>query len=554
MGENRIQVLPEELINKIAAGEVVERPASVVKELVENAIDAGASQIIVEVDEAGKKLIRVADNGRGLTEAEIKLALQRHATSKLAVYDDLFNIRTLGFRGEALPSIAAVSKMKIERNPAGRGLTVTVRDLFHNTPVRRKFLKANSTELGHCGQVIAKYALAYPGIAFRFSSDGKPLLTSGGTGKLADAILSVYGADILKGLVEVGAEFEGGQVTGLVSRPTVTRVDKNYEDFFVNGRFIKNFLLNRALEEAYRTLIPQGRYPVAVIFIAIDPQQVDVNIHPAKREVKFARNQLVMAGVREAVKKALGDQEIRGSEGEYQKYRETEGREWKPEMMEPFFSINNHGSTSLATSQLTMNNGIMEINISSIQPLFPIYQLMLTYIVATDGAGLVLIDQHAAHERVIFDRISQKSEVQSRQSLLIPETMEFGAKEALILKDNSSYLSELGFELEEFGEHSFILRAIPAVSIKTLPKQLLIDLASEMEAIGKGVQMEVKKENIRKLVACHSAIKAGDKLTQAEMNQLIRDLYVTQNPLTCPHGRPTMVQISPEELAKRFGR
>ena len=541
MVENRIKVLPDELINKIAAGEVVERPASVVKELVENAIDAGASQIIIEVDEAGKKLIRVADNGRGLTEAEIKLALQRHATSKLAEYEDLFNLHTLGFRGEALPSIASVSKMKIERNPAGRGLTVTVKDLFHNTPARKKFLKANSTELGHCGQVAAKYALAYPGIAFRFTSDGKPLLTTGGTGKLADAILSVYGADLLKGLVEVSGEFNGGRVTGFVSRPTLTRIDKNYEDFFVNGRFIKNFLLNRALEEAYRTLIPHGRYPVAVLFINIDPQQVDVNIHPAKREVKFVRNQLVMDGVRKAVRGALGDQEIRGAESEYQEIRRSDGV-WQPAMADVLFPVDN---SSFPVSEVMPSHDL---------PLSPLGQVNNMYIVATGEEGLTLIDQHAAHERILYDLLSRRSTVVSRQSLLVPETIEVPVPEAAVLKDNLEQLNALGFEIEEFGGNSFLIRSVPTLSGKAEPKQLLQDIIADLAVTGKSSQIEVRQETVRKLVACHSAIKAGDKLTPQEMIQLIRDLLSTANPLTCPHGRPTMVRISPEELAKRFGR
>ncbi|MFA4844552.1 MAG: DNA mismatch repair endonuclease MutL [Candidatus Margulisiibacteriota bacterium] len=541
MANQSIKILPEDLINKIAAGEVVERPASVVKELVENAIDAGASQIIIEVDEAGKKLIRVADNGRGLTEAEIKLALQRHATSKLAEYDDLFNLHTLGFRGEALPSIAAVSKTKIERNPAGRGLTVTVKDLFHNTPARRKFLKANSTELGHCGQVAAKYALAYPGIAFRFSSDGKPLLTTGGTGQLADAILSVYGPEILKGLVEVSGEFKGGQVTGFVSRPTLTRIDKNYEDFFVNGRFIKNFLLNRALEEAYRTLIPHGRYPVAVIFLAIDPQQVDVNIHPAKREVKFVRNQLVMDGVREAVKKALGDQAISQPAGGYYETGRSDSA-WQPAMADVLFPMDNSSFPSTAAIP------------SHDLPLFPLGQINNMYIVATGEGELTLIDQHAAHERILYDRLSLQSLAVSRQSLLMPETVEFPAPEAVVLKENLAYLNTLGFEIEEFGGNSFLLRSVPALSGQAAPQLLLQDIVADLAVAGKSPQIEVRQETVRKLVACHSAIKAGDKLTPQEMVQLIRDLLATANPLTCPHGRPTMVRISSEELAKRFGR
>ena len=551
METTRIKILPEDLVNKIAAGEVIERPASVVKELVENSIDAGATQISVEIQSAGKKLMRVSDNGTGLTEAEIKLALQRHSTSKLSSLDDLFNIKTLGFRGEALPSIASVSKMKIEPNPAGAGLTVTVKELFYNTPARKKFLKADSTETGHIGDVIAKYVLANPQIAFRFTADGKPLISSTGSGRLADAVLAIYGPALAKELITVEHDFSHGLVRGLVSRPTISRLDKNYETFFVNGRYIKNFLLNRALEEAYRTLIPAARYPVAVLFVEIDPARVDVNVHPTKREVKFVNNQEVMDGIREAVRKAFDDQDIRISGSEYQNIRER--TEWKPEMMEPFFSV--------AGTELPIAGWGQERQVSIDQPLYPIYQFKLTYIVATDGEEIVLIDQHAAHERILYDQlsrqaqaVSRQAQAVSRQALLVPETIELIPGEAVLLKGNLAYLQTLGFDLEEFGGSSFILRAVPVVSTRVAARQLLLDIIADLRAEGKSIQIEVRQENIRKYVACHSAIKAGDKLIQTEMDRLIRDLLATENPLTCPHGRPTMVRLTETELAKRFGR
>ena len=541
----KIKVLPEDLINKIAAGEVVERPASVVKELVENSLDAGATQIIIEIQDAGKKLIRVSDNGGGMSEEEIEISLERHSTSKITSVDDLFNIQTLGFRGEALPSIASVSKMKIERNPSGAGVTVEVKNIFFNTPARKKFLKADSTEIGHVGDIISKYALAYPQTAFKFSSDGKPLINSPGTGKPLDAIMAVYGADLARELVAVEHKFVAGKVFGFISRPTISRIDKNYETFFVNRRYIKNFLLNRALEEAYRTLIPSNRYPVAVLFVDIDPRQVDVNVHPAKREVKFLKTNEVMEAVRQGVRIALsaaiGDQGIRRSgNGDWEI-----GSDQLP--MSDF-------QTGLLTQIPVSSFEEIEMQVTAVQPLIPLYQLKLTYIVATDGEELALIDQHAAHERILYDQISHQSAVTSRQSLLIPETIELNAVEAAGLKGNLEYLNILGFEVEEFGNNSFILRSVPAVSSKIPARQLILDIIAELQESGKSVQVEVKQENLRKLVACHSAIKAGDKLTVQEMNQLIRDLYTTQNPLTCPHGRPTMVRLTEAEIMKRFGR
>ena len=544
-----IKILSEELINKIAAGEVIERPASVVKELVENSLDAGAGRISVDIQDAGKRSITVADNGSGMTPDEIELALQRHSTSKIATADDLFNISTLGFRGEALPSIAGVSRLTMEPNQSGSGLTVEVKTLFHNTPARKKFLKSNATELGHIGDIIAKYALARPSVAFRLSADGKMLINSPGTGNLLDAVLAVYGAELARELVPVDRPFLAGRVSGLVSRPTISRLDKNYETFFVNGRYIKNFLLNRALEEAYRTLIPNGRYPVAILFVEIDPRQVDVNVHPAKREVKFADNSLVMQAVREAVQAALGTG--------YKKSGEEAGREVGGEMVDigtaAQLPISDIPSGILALSP-TSSFELPDIAVTDAQPLTPIYQLMPTYIVATDGQELVLIDQHAAHERILYDQLSRESRVTCRQSLLIPETIELSVGETMALLSNLDNLKGIGFEIAEFGGNSFIVRAVPAVSARVPLKQLLLDIVTELLEIGSSAQLEVKKENIRKLVACHSAIKAGDKLTPQEMSQLIRDLYLTENPLTCPHGRPTMIRITPEELAKRFGR
>ena len=575
--ESSIKILPEDLINKIAAGEVVERPASVVKELVENAIDAGAEKIRVEVQDAGRKMIRVSDDGRGMNKDEVRLALERHSTSKISVADDLFNIRTLGFRGEALPSIASVSRLeirsrvkgeeagteagsqlKIEGKKAGKveaigcpaGTSVSVKDLFFNTPARKKFLKSPMTEMGHIGHIVSKYAIANPRIAFELISDGKPLLSSPGSGKLIDAVMSVYGLDLARELIELNSDRQSRpKVSGFISRPTLSRIDRDYETFYVNRRYIRNFLLNRALEDAYRTLIPNHRYPVAVLFIEIDPKHIDVNVHPTKREIKFARTQEVMDAVSSAVKASLENQNIRVSEQEDQSIRtseeQREKQSWKPEMAEVLFS---------APSPQSPVPGDIELEVSAVQPLIPLYQHKETYIICTDGEDLVLIDQHAAHERVIYDQLSGQKAAAPNQNLLIPERMEFEARAKTTIQENTEYLRSLGFDLEEFGNNSFIMRSVPAVAVKAAPRQLLADIISEIQDQGRSARLEIKQENIRKLIACHSAIKAGDKLTAQEMNQLIKDLYATENPLTCPHGRPTMVRLSEEELSRRFGR
>ncbi|MFH1617777.1 MAG: DNA mismatch repair endonuclease MutL, partial [Candidatus Margulisiibacteriota bacterium] len=331
MNESRIKILDNDLINKISAGEVIERPASVVKELIENSIDAGATRVTVQVSDAGKKLILVSDNGSGMTKAELELAVQRHATSKITSLDDLFSIRTLGFRGEALPSIAAVSRFeavssgarvvveggslaKSEDYGGPQGTSIEVRDLFYNTPARLKFLKTNYTEQGHIIDAVTKTALSRPSVAFRLSLDGADTLMTSGGGDLLDAVVSLYGVELAESLLPVQFEKDGIKVCGLVSKPNISRVDRNYESFFVNGRFVRYFLLNRALEDAYRTLIPGNRYPVGILFIEIDPGEVDVNVHPAKREIKFKKAREVMSvltsGVASGLSKLLGDQDI----------------------------------------------------------------------------------------------------------------------------------------------------------------------------------------------------------------------------------------------------
>jgi len=535
-----IHLLPEDLINKIAAGEVIERPASVVKELVENSIDAKATQITVEIQGSGQKLIRVSDNGKGMTLEECELSLQRHSTSKISELDDLFNITTLGFRGEALPSIASVSHLKIEPNPSGSGITIIIKDLFYNTPARKKFMKSPATELGHISNIVSKYTLAYPAISFKLIVDGKPMISSAGSGKLKEAVIAVYGAELAKNLVESEFQFQQGRVFGLISPPTISRLDKNYQTFFVNKRYVQNFLLGRALEDAYRTLIPNNRHPICVLFIEIDPKQVDVNVHPSKREVKFVKTNEVMQAIRDAVAKSL--HQSPSQQATQQPSYQTTEPSWQPEMALDFFP-----ETSVE----------IELEVTAVQPLIPLYQLKNTYIIATDGESLVLIDQHAAHERIIYDEL-QTSDVSAKggklQTLLIPETIEVNSKEKLILDENLEYLKNIGFDLEEFGSNSYILRSVPAQATKITAKELLQDIICELEELGRTAQLEIRQENIRKTIACKAAIKAGDKQSPQEMNKLIRDLYQTANPATCPHGRPTMFKISETELIKRFGR
>lgn len=550
MQENKIQLLPEDLINKIAAGEVIERPASVVKELVENSIDANATHIEIEIQDAGKKLIRVTDDGNGMTDEDIELAIKRHSTSKIKNLDDLFNIKTLGFRGEALPSIASVSKFEIKQNPNGKGISAYVKELFYNTPVRLKFLKTNYTELTNIKDIVSSFILSRPNIAFKLIIDSKVVSSSNGSGKLIDAIYTVYGLELSKELLEVKSD----PVYGYISKPNLSRIDRNFEVFFVNGRIVKNFILSRALEEAYRNLIPNNRYPVSIVFINIPASEVDVNVHPSKKEVKFIKTKEITDTLIKAVKDTLLKVfEDKGLTETYDK------NSFDSLLITPNKENNNSFYDNKYWLPKTAEVKVLEsveFEVLDVQPLIPLHQFIETYIICTDGKDIVLIDQHAAHERILFDKLQKTidSLLSSSQTLLIPETINLGKAEASVLDENLEEFKKLGFEIESFGKDSFIVRAIPSVLRGAFPKETIIDIISEFKEGEFKNQPEKQRDKINKIIACRGAIKAGDKLSTLEINNLIKDLYKTENPLTCPHGRPTMVRIGKDALEKMFGR
>lgn len=562
---NNIIILDETLVSKIAAGEVVERPASVVKELVENSIDAGAKRISIDVVDGGKRSIRVTDDGCGMNPQDAKLSIERHATSKLKSAEDLFSIRTLGFRGEALPSIASVSRLELITNNGGSngtrividggklrgqeasgssaGTSVTVEDLFFNMPARLKFQKSKTTELSHIVDIISKFILSNPQISFKLKSDGREILSSIGSGDLLEAIASIYGIDMAKTMLKIGDERREGvvKIHGFATQPVITKSDRYGESFFVNGRFVRNALLSRALEDAYRTLIPGDKYPISVIFIDIDPAEVDVNVHPTKREVKFSRADVVMKAITSDVSAALG--EVTAGEGsrqfESQRYDRSGG--WKPEMIKIFGEMTN--------DKYQMTNEIPMIN----ERTGTILQLNLTYIILAKGEDVIIIDQHAAHERIMYEKIKNNA-VAGTQNLLVPKTLEIEPKEYALISDNLKEVSQLGFDVEIFGKNTIIVRGIPAAlkiqNIDTAISEILSDLSSSFKI----KSVDERKEAIWKMMACKSAVKAGDKLSYDEMAGLVRELYATSNPTTCPHGRPTLVTISRSNLEKMFGR
>jgi len=555
---NKIIQLEETLVSKIAAGEVVERPASVVKEIIENSIDAGAKKISIEVKDGGKKYIRVSDDGCGMSPEDAKLSIERHSTSKIRNVDDLFAIRTLGFRGEALPSIASISKfelitsdghahgtkIKVEggkvksQESAGCpvGTSVTVEELFFNTPARLKFQKGKSTELSNIIDVTSKFILSNPQISFKLKSDGKEILSSIGSGNLLEAIASIYGTDMAKAMLEV----KDAKIHGYITQPVITKSDRYGESFFVNGRFVRNALLSRALEESYRTLIPNGKYPIAVVSIDIDPAEVDVNVHPTKREVKFTRPDVVMRAITSAASKALSEVGADTGSSSFTGSGYAPTGEWKPEMIQIFGESSGQYQGSPWPSTTDEHTG-------------KLLQINLTYIISAKGDDLIIIDQHAAHERIMYEKIKNKV-ISGTQNLLVPKTLEIEPKEFALISDNLEEISQMGFDLEIFGKNTIMVRGIPAAfkvqNIDTAVNEILSELSSSFKI----KSIEERREAVWKMMACKSAVKAGDKLSYIEMDGLIKELFAISNPTTCPHGRPTLVKISKADMEKMFRR
>lgn len=581
-GECRIRILDEEVANKIAAGEVVERPASVVKELVENALDAGASRILVEVEDGGKSLIRVTDNGCGMTAQESVLALQRHATSKISRVEDLGAIRTLGFRGEALPSVASVSRLTVltrargevegirleceageirQLEPAGtpEGTVLTIRDLFHNTPARLKFLKTTRTELGQICDVVTRAALSYPQASFRLLSEGEELLHAPGTADPVNTIAALYGSEVARELLPVSFARPGLAVEGYVSRPSFTRPTRSGQQFFVNGRWVRNRTLTHALDEAFRSALPPGRHPFAVLHVEIDPALVDVNVHPTKSEVRFLRDWEVHRALNEAVRRALGAPAGSVHTPALARQHTLQPEDLKEGPWLPPVEPRPAGAapavapeTALPATQLTMP----ELH-PPVRGLRAIAQLWNSYILAEAPQGLVVVDQHLAHERVLFDRLQQPgTEAEAAQRLAAPVTLQLTHREAVTADDWLPHLARIGFDLEPFGRDAFLVRTVPGFvqtgsELGTL-RRILDELAQSRQAGAEGAP--AVPEKVVAATACKAAVKKGMRLGREEMDQLLTDLGRSENPHTCPHGCPITVEIPFQELLKRFKR
>jgi len=553
-----IKVLESEVVAKIAAGEVVERPASVVKELIENSLDAGANQIAVEARGGGVELIKVSDNGVGIPSSELELAFHRHATSKIGNLDDLEKISSLGFRGEALPSIAAVAEVEVltqtssetigsylqlrkgevvrkESRARPQGTTITVRRLFRYFPVRLKFLKSVNTENSHIAHLVSQYALAFPEVKFNLVLDKRPSLHTTGSSDLREVVSEIYSSEVAQRMLKVEQKNSLAKVSGLTSPPSLTRSNRNYLSFFVNRRWVRSPLLTRATEEAYRGLLMGSQHPIAIINISLPTQELDVNIHPAKAQIKFCHEQAVFSSIQKAVEEALARTPIASSKAVP---FSISSEQWQsPRMImdnEPAFAV----------AQLPA----MELPVLRV-----LGQLANTYIIAEGPNGLYLIDQHAAHERILYDRISAQwaqKEVEV-QGLLQPITIEFSPREEETLRANEEFLTEFGFTIEPFGNRSYMIRAIPALITRTNIIEIISVLLDNLASKESPYPWE---ENIAQSLACHGAIRAGQQLSNEEMRELIKQLEQTKQPRSCPHGRPTMIHLSSHQLEKEFGR
>jgi DNA mismatch repair protein MutL len=679
----RIWILSPEVSERIAAGEVVERPASVVKELVENALDAGAKRVTVETESGGKGLIRVTDDGQGMTADEVRLAIQRHATSKLRSAEDLFDIHTLGFRGEALPSIAAVSEMEIltrtpesehgvrlqihggvvvseQPAPAPVGTSIRVGRLFFNVPVREKFLRSDPAESGQITEWLQRLALSRPGVSFRLVHDGREALLSPGSQDPLNAVVAVLGRNVARDLLRIPEPAYGSDreprltVTGFVGRPTLTRANRGLQHLYVNGRSVRSPLLYRALDDAFRATMPHGRYPVAVLFLDVPPGFVDVNVHPAKVEVRFQDEQAVHGAVLRSAQSALradtehaaetgvlmdaptavssprvaepgspapplagptpfADSAIGGltpQERRQSYHRRDPGMEppasprdptyrWQPphprsdptaDLRDPFAEpVPPHPQSGTVPSPVGEGQGGgteplpryddptregeapgepgLRVELGSPAPpvvgrpaigdLRPIGQVRDLFILAEGEGRLWIIDQHVAHERILFDRMTAPVAVsEPAERLLIPAALEVDRPRALALEEHRELLGELGFEVEAFGPGLYRLASVPRSLVGRNYESVFRDLTDELFEQSGGGTTRLRKDQVAAAAAgrsCKRAVKAGQPLSQAEMRRLLEELRLTRSPYTCPHGRPVFLAYEPEEIARLFG-
>ena len=648
---SKIQVLDPVTIDKIAAGEVVERPASIVKELAENAIDAGATAITVEIEEGGISYIRIADNGCGIEREEVPSAFLRHSTSKIRTVDDLIHIHSLGFRGEALSSIAAVSQVELitktaeetfgtryriaggkeeglEETGAKDGTTFVIRQLFYNTPARRKFLKTPMTEASHVSELMTRMALSHPEISFQFINNGQSRIHTSGNGSLKDVIYHIYGREIAMNLIEIQTEAGDVKISGFLGKPVISRGNRNFENYFINGRYVKNQIVSKAIEDAYKDFTMQHKYPFVALQITMPGEEVDVNVHPAKLEIRFQNQQAVYNAVYEAVDRGLRKEELI-PQVKLEEPKEIPRadvpspapapmpkKETKPpqapakeernldyfmqKMKERVAAYHNRESSAEVAAKdqifrpLQQADRIREAavyaNLSSVgekaekkmenqtgeqvpprqMDLFEekfldreiraeyhlIGQVFDTYWLVEFQDHLYIIDQHAAHERVLYERTlkSMKTREYTSQMISPPVILDLGMQEAALLREYMDRFLRIGFEIEEFGQDSFAVRAVPDNLFSLAKKDLLLQMIDSLsDEVSRKLSPELIDEKVASM-SCKAAVKGKMKLSAAEADALIGELLTLDNPYHCPHGRPTIIAMSRRELEKKFKR
>ena len=654
-----IVLLDELTINQIAAGEVIERPASVVKELVENSIDAGATKITIEVEGGGIKKIRIIDNGSGIKDDDLDYAFERHATSKIRTANDLEQVKSMGFRGEALASIAAIANIEmitktedretgnkiiveagriLEKEETGcqTGTSITITKLFFNTPVRYKFLKKDYTELGYIEDAVTKIALANPSISIKLLNEKKTIIQTTGDGSLKNVIYNIYGKDMAEGMVDVDYAYEDIKITGAVGKPEIARNNRTYQIFFVNKRNIKDKTLSAAMEQGFKGLLQIGKYGVAVLNLEIEPRKIDVNVHPTKLEIRFEEEQKVFKAVYHAIKESLLKNELvtdvkensdnaeKVCDDEFVKddvlekkeeenvthkigglfnmfkkpdiEKKEEEKEYIPpmqdNMLEQIYMSKNENvviendvkeivSTDTKeedkfnemynkTFGLEEKTPVDEVPKVEIKPVslfeesesysIPTYKyigsLFSTYIVIEMGQEIYIIDQHAAHERVMYENVKKNfydNKEKDSQIMLLPDIINLSHKEKNIVKENVELFNKAGFTFEEFGENTIRLIGVPNICMELDTKELFLEILDEINTVAITAKQE-KEEKFIATIACKAAVKAKMKLDEAEVDSLMKQLLVLPNPFTCPHGRPTAIKMSKTEIEKKFGR
>ncbi|MFA5159516.1 MAG: DNA mismatch repair endonuclease MutL [Candidatus Omnitrophota bacterium] len=586
----KIHVLSEHVANKIAAGEVIERPASIVKELVENSLDAAADRIEIEIKHGGKSLIRVADNGSGMTVEDAQLALQRHATSKIEKAEDLDRIASFGFRGEALPSIAAVSRftlqtrtadtatgtelvieggslVKAKECPTAAGTVIEVRDLFFNTPARRKFLKQDTTEFGHILDIVTCLALANLHVRFVLSSGGKVILDLVPTQKLSVRAAAILGNDWAGQTLPIQSEIPYAKLSGLIGKPSLASGNRAQQFFFINHRWVKAYGLSYGLQAGYHGLLMQHQFPAAILFLELNPQYVDVNVHPTKQQVRLSHETVIKAMIEKTVAETLKE-----SGDLVPSFREKAERPFvafqEARFPDSSFKFEEHMASHSAPLKVaeTAVTDVVTQKADAFQPLEigkelritrVLGQVHRTYILAETEEGYVVVDQHAAHERVMFETLMKnfESERPASQGLLMEEVLELHPRQVEILRKKLSFLSKLGFEIELFGERAFVVRGLPAILKDENPVTIIKQFVDEEEAGKTQTRLKGVAEDIAAMIACkRKSVKAADPLTLPAMQGLLEQLARCRNPFNCPHGRPSIMKYSLTDLEKQFKR